>query len=136
MVDPAADHGGLARAARLPTPGRLAAVDIIRGFCILSMVSSHLTVGSLLSRALHPFPAFDGAPGFVLLSGLVLGIVQHKRFAAHGLAAVEWKTVRRIGVIVVAQLSLVLLGLVVGLAAPHDGVPPVREYSITDLVWG
>jgi hypothetical protein len=102
------------------------------------MVSAHLAAGTLFARATHAIPAFDGASGFVLLSGLVLGIVQRKRFQAHGLAAVQLKSVRRIGVIVVAQISLVALGIAVALVAQyeHRNVPPVLQMSIADVVAG
>lgn len=127
-----------AEAAARPTSSRLAAIDIIRGYCIVSMVSSHLTVGSLFSQLMHPFPAFDGASGFVLLSGLVLGIVQSKRVLDSGLPSVERKTVRRIVVILIAQVSLVILGIITAVLAPHPSsdLPLLGKLSAEQISWG
>ncbi|MFS0703550.1 OpgC domain-containing protein [Cellulomonas sp. 179-A 9B4 NHS] len=116
--------------------GRLAAIDVVRGFCIVSMVTGHLAPQSTVSYALHQVPAFDGASGFVLLSGLVLGIVQSRRLTTHGLAAVERKSARRIGVIYVAQVSLGLLALAVAAVATteHRNVHPAGT-STAEAVW-
>lgn len=118
--------------------GRLAAIDIIRGYCIVSMVSAHIAAGTLFARAVHVIPAFDGTSGFVLLSGLVLGIVQSKRFAQQGLAAVEWKSTRRIGVILAGQIGLVLLAILAALFAryEHRNVAPVFEMSPEEVLLG
>lgn len=116
--------------------GRLAAIDVVRGFCIVSMVLGHLAPQSRVSWVVHSIPAFDGASGFVLLSGLVLGIVQSRRLASHGLAAVERKTVRRIGVIYVAQVSLGLLAVAAAAVAvaDHRNLHPAGD-SPAQAVW-
>ncbi|MDD7945822.1 OpgC domain-containing protein [Microbacterium sp. NE2HP2] len=121
-----------------PQGGRLAAIDIIRGYCIVSMVSAHIAAGTLFARAAHAVPAFDGASGFVLLSGLVLGIVQSKRYAQQGLAAVERTSLRRIGVILLGQVGLVVLAILSAIVArfEHRNVPPISEMPPGDVVAG
>lgn len=120
-----------------PGPGgRLAQIDVIRGYCIASMVAGHVASGSLLSRGLHAFPAFDGASGFVLLSGLVLGIVQRKRVVADGLAGVQRRTVRRIGVIWTAQVAITLVAIAVVPLARHDhaNLPPLTGLGPLEIL--
>jgi len=55
-------------------------LDVLRGLCIVSMVVAHLAYGSPLSRGVNVSALVDGASGFFLLSGLVLGMV-HQRCA-------------------------------------------------------
>lgn len=93
--------------------GRLASIDIVRGYSILSMVLAHLGSGGVLFAVTHIHPGFDGASGFVLLSGLVLGIVQHRRLRTAGLRAVEVRTLRRLGLLYVAQFAISLLAVLV-----------------------
>jgi hypothetical protein len=104
-----------------PTPAakatRYTSIDLIRCFCIVSMVAGHVAGGAAFTRAVHIVPNFDGASGFVLLSGLVLGIVQRRRLAAGGLRAAQGKVLRRIGMIYVAQVALSLAALIAGAVA-------------------
>lgn len=60
-------------------PRRDPTIDVLRGLCIASMVVAHLASGSPLDKLTH-MRGIDGATGFVLLSGLVLGMV-HSRAA-------------------------------------------------------
>lgn len=87
-------------------------IDLIRGYCIVSMVTGHLAGFLLLAGIFHVFPKFDGASGFVLLGGLVLGMVERRRVLREGLAAVPTKSVRRLGLIYGAQVALVVVGVV------------------------
>ena len=90
------------------------ALDIIRGVCIVMMTFGHLAPGTAPTRLLHVVLWVDGASGFVLLSGLVLGMVQHSRLARGGMAGAEKALARRIGVLYVAHVCLTLLALTVG----------------------
>ncbi|NYD68517.1 OpgC domain-containing protein [Agromyces atrinae] len=74
----------------------------------------------------------------MLLSGVVLGILQSKRFSVAGLRKVQGATLRRVVVIVVAQYSIVLLGLIAAFSATreHRNLPPVRDLGLPDLLWG
>ena len=92
------------------------ALDVIRGVCIVMMTFGHLAPGTVPTRVLHPAPWVDGASGFVLLSGLVLGMVQRGRLARGGLAGAEKALARRIGVLYAAHVCITSLALVVGTA--------------------
>lgn len=115
--------------------GRDEAIDVIRGFCIISMVTGHIAGGTLVSSAFHIFPKFDGASGFVLLSGLVLGRVQSRRVASSGLARVEHKSLRRIALVYVLQVFLVLVGLL-GVVAGwrNSNYPPLDSLSVFEML--
>jgi hypothetical protein len=104
-------------------------IDLIRGYCIASMVTGHIAAFSFLAALLHVFPKFDGASGFVLLSGLVLGIVQARRLERVGLAAVERETVKRTAQIYGIQLLLSVVGVisVVWGGWEHETFPPALE---------
>lgn len=88
------------------------------------MVLCHLHGSGLLYRITHVHPAFDGASGFVLLSGLVLGMVQRRRLNREGLPALQAKTARRLGLLYLAQVGLGTLALLVS--------PPFRVYAAAD----
>ena len=53
-------------------------IDVIRGICIASMVIGHSANGSLLYHLTHGAIWIDAATGFVLLAGLVIGVVQSR----------------------------------------------------------
>src|SRR6476661_11143490 len=67
------------------------ALDALRGLFILMMISSHISDQTMSYAVLHLPRWFTGAEGFVLLSGVVLGIVHHTRMRAG-----EWAATRRI----------------------------------------
>ena len=70
--------------------GRQIAVDVLRGYFILSMASAHLAAG-LVPDLFHVWVWIDGATGFVCLSGFVLGLSQRARWArGDGAAARRW----------------------------------------------
>jgi peptidoglycan/LPS O-acetylase OafA/YrhL len=54
-------------------------LDALRGACLVSMVVGHLAQGRWPDRLVHPLLVVDGAAGFVLLSGVVLGRVRRRR---------------------------------------------------------
>ena len=114
-------------------PGRDRAIDVMRGLCIISMTTAHLAVGSWPWHLAHAAIFIDGAVGFVLLSGLVVGITQRRKIDAAGLGAGERKLFRRTALIYVAHLALCLFAFVVvtadptrldpARAGPYVGVP-------------
>lgn len=116
---------------------RDSAIDVIRGFCIASMVSAHLAGATMLADMFHVFPKFDGASGFVLLSGLVLGMVQRRRIASNGMRAVQRKSGRRLLVIYVLQLTITVVGLLaVYNGWLHGNFPTAGGLGIVELGLG
>ena len=101
----------------VPVRGRDAAIDCLRGACIVSMTLYHLADGSIASRAVHAGRWVDGATGFVLLSGLVLGMVQRRLAPGAGLRAIA----RRARLVWLAHVTLIVLALLVAPWRPHAG---------------
>lgn len=61
------------------------------------MIASHLAAGSFLDKVSHPSVWVDGASGFVLFSGILIGIVQRSTRRRHGTAAGVRKLGKRMG---------------------------------------
>lgn len=95
-------------------------IDVIRGLAVASMIVSHSSLHSVLFRVTHFVHWIDGAEGFVLLAGLVLGMV-HRRSRSFGSSA------RRIGkraaVVYAAHVLIVLLAFLT-LLPPTLPPPP------------
>lgn len=100
----------------MSAPARDATLDVIRGLCVVSMVIGHLADGSPLYQVTHGQLWVDGATGFVLLAGLVLGVVQRR--AASGASGTR-QLARRARVVWTTQVLLVVLAL---LLAPWSAV--------------
>ncbi|MET0965920.1 MAG: OpgC domain-containing protein [Nakamurella sp.] len=96
-----------------PARSRDQAIDVLRGLCIISMTTAHLAAGSWPYAAFHVAVLVDGAVGFVLLSGVVLGITQRRTIDRAGLAAGQRRLWRRVGVIYAANLALCLVAVAV-----------------------
>lgn len=96
------DQSGLSRAGR----GRDLAIDTVRGICIVMMIASHVAATSLLDRLTHPSGWVDGASGFVLLSGLLVGLVQHRVRERSGDKAGVRKLAKRIGIVYAGHIWL------------------------------
>jgi hypothetical protein len=102
--------------------GREATVDIIRGLCIVSMVFAHVAKEGYGFKLTHYLIWYDGAMGFVLLSGLIVGIVQRNTIQRGTLRDGQLKALRRARLVYVAHLALVVLSLLVAVALPLGGV--------------
>jgi hypothetical protein len=94
-------------------------IDFIRTLCIVSMTVAHVAFASLAYRVTHAMIWFDGAMGFVLLSGLVVGLVYRRVIERRGLRAAQVKAVRRAGVVYAAHLLLCAVAFIV--ASVHAG---------------
>ena len=84
-------------------------IDVLRGLCIVSMLTGHFGTETYLRYWTHLPRFFDGAAGFVFLSGLVLGLVHARRIQKHG----EWNTakliVKRAGLLFIAHIFITLV---------------------------
>jgi hypothetical protein len=93
-------------------------IDVLRGVCVASMVIKHMAMYSLLYKVTHAALWIDGATGFVLLAGLVIGMVQARAATSrHGLTKLGRRTV----LVYAAHVGLVVLALV---CAPWDRMTP------------
>lgn len=97
-------------------------VDLVRGWLILTVVITHIEVAGPYSYVtLNAVGAVTGAEGFVMLSGLVLGMIHEplvRRVGEWAAAVVRWKRARRIYVTaLVLTFGIYVLGLVPGVDA-------------------
>ena len=79
------------------------------------MVSLHFANGMLIALPTHAYPFVDGMSAFVLLSGLVLGIVHRRWMDTHDLDYSYRSLAKRVGVLYVAQLFLSLVAVTAGM---------------------
>ncbi len=104
------------------TSGRDLTIDVLRALCIVSMTTAHIAYGSLAYATAHVLLWFSGAMGFVLLSGLVVGIVQRSTAERAGLGASRAKAWRRAGVVYTAHLAICAIAFVAATLDPaHSG---------------
>ena len=76
--------------------GRDLKIDIIRGLAMVSLVTTHIEFFSLYNLIFwERIGVVSGAEGFVLLSGLVIGMVYKRHIAELGWDAAIWKLLRR-----------------------------------------
>lgn len=87
------------------------AIDAIRGLAIWSMVTFHFAAGTLLSLPTHAYPFFDGMSAFVLLSGLVLGIVYGRWSAVMPIRDIYARLGRRLATLYVCQVTISLIAV-------------------------
>ncbi|MBM7368570.1 OpgC domain-containing protein [Gordonia hydrophobica] len=120
--------------------GRDRAIDATRGLAIWSMISLHFAAGTVVAAPTHAFPYVDGMSAFVLLSGLVLGIVYQRWVTAHGLTYALRRLVRRVATLYACQLFLSLVAVAAAQAiAPRTfrrlaHLPPDADPA-TQLEW-
>ena len=91
---------------------RYPTIDALRGFALISMVSSHVSLPDNPTEAdiiLHKAVWIDGAFYFVALSGLVAGLVHRRIVDRYGFNASATKLTKRAGFIYLVQLFLVAL---------------------------
>lgn len=67
------------------TGNRDLAIDATRGVAIWSMVTAHFATDAPLASPTHAFPYVDGMSAFVMLSGIVLGLVYQRWVNRYGL---------------------------------------------------
>jgi hypothetical protein len=109
----------------VPIVGRDLRLDLLRGWCIFSMVVDH-AAGERTSPLFAvtgngTFP-MTGAHGFVMISGVVIGIVYGAIAKARGVREMLRGLGERAAKLYVVAVVLGILGVAVGLL-PGDGVP-------------
>lgn len=129
----AADTGGIAPKGRSQ---RNAAIDVLRGACIVMMITSHIGTDTWVNTIVHPLRFVSGAEGFVFLSGLVLGMVYRRKIAASG----AWKAYRaiwkRASLIWLVHCVTVVLALAVNTwVHRYPDFPDTHGFSVWRLAW-
>jgi hypothetical protein len=127
--------------------GRDLRVDFIRGLVMLVLVVNHFELFSLYAYLVwERIGVVTGAEGFVILSGVVVGMVHRRRVERDGWRAAVWKmwdraaTLYRLNVIV--TVSIGLLGLVplwstAALTTYYDGLADTTTslYPAAGMPW-
>ena len=116
------------------------AIDALRGLAIWSMVSLHFADGTWAAEPTHSFPYVDGMSAFVLLSGLVLGIVHRRWTERFSLRYSMTRLLRRIAVLYVCQAVVGLVAVWVatemtGREFRSIAVLPYRPDTWTKIEW-
>ncbi|MFT4199862.1 OpgC domain-containing protein [Gordonia sp. (in: high G+C Gram-positive bacteria)] len=107
--------------ASTPVAGRDWAIDATRGLAIWSMVAAHFAgPKSWLGRPTHSYPYVDGMAAFVLLSGLVLGLVYGGWITRRGWAFTGRRLGKRLVVLYLCQALICLVAVAAGLAGHYD----------------
>ncbi|MFE8884434.1 OpgC domain-containing protein [Pseudarthrobacter enclensis] len=101
-----------------PRDKRDASIDIIRGLCILSMVLAHVASGGYAYKITHAALWIDGAMGFVLLAGLVIGMVYRKVVERRGLGYAQSKGFKRARLLYVGHMSLCAIAFLASAVVP------------------
>jgi len=110
----------------VPARGRDRAIDVLRGVFIVLMVSTHISDESVIQGGLHLQRWFTGAEGFVMLSGLVLGMVHQRRVARLGDRAASILILRRAATLYSIQVALCVVVVVAAVATGRpSSVPPL-----------
>ena len=103
-------------------------LDAVRGYCLVVMTIDHLRIYGLHHLAYATFGFFDGAQGFIFISGLVAGSYYSQLAERSGVAAMTRRALRRARVLYLTQiilLAIVLAGTAF-LAPPHPALVPVE----------
>ena len=102
------------------------------------MLTLHLAESARLTSWTHPFVVVDGAHGFVILAGFVLGMVEARRVnRGDSLAVTRRAATRRLGLLAVGHWAVALL-IVFGNAVFHRASMVSEEFastSIANQIW-
>jgi hypothetical protein len=105
------------------------AIDALRGLLLILMALNHVSIPAALYVALHfPLGVMTAAEGFVIIAGLVIGLVYTRKLQRDGFAAITRQLVRRAGTIYLAHLACfagVFCWMAVYAIFFNDGRPPV-----------
>ena len=112
---------------------RLIALDMLRGYALVSIMVNHMPISVMRGWTLPNFSIFDASEMFVLLSGFLVGIVWRSIEAREGRPAARRRFARRafevwramiIGAVLMALLSAALWAL----DRPHTAI--WNQYAI------
>ena len=113
------------------THSRIVVLDAIRAVAIISMVIGHVANYSFLWRTSHAtYYVWDGAQLFMLVSGVVVGVVHHRIVQRQGARASYVKLAKRAGLLYVIHVLLVLLGIALSYGVPGPWTADFRPAGV------
>jgi hypothetical protein len=122
-----------------PKPGasrRNTTVDVLRGYCILMMITSHTSTQSYVNNGVHLLRFVSGAEGFVFLAGLVLGMVYRRKLDAAPASDSYRAILKRAGLLWTVHCALTLVAVVLNPILFHYAdIPDVRQISPLRTLW-
>lgn len=111
-------------------------IDILRGYCIVMMITSHISPDSLVNQYIHFQQFISGAEGFVFLSGLVLGLVYRRKLDAFPAVQSYVKIWKRALMIWVVHCIIVFGALVANVWIFHfPDIPDIRSLGVLHAIW-
>lgn len=111
-------------------------IDILRGYCIIMMITSHISPNSLVNQYIHFQRFISGAEGFVFLSGLVLGIVYRRKLDAAPAIQSYVKIWKRSMMIWAVHCIIVLAALFANLWIFHfSDIPDISALGVWHTIW-
>lgn len=111
-------------------------IDILRGYCIIMMITSHISPNSLVNQCVHFQRFISGAEGFVFLSGLVLGLVYRRKLDAFSAVQSYVKIWKRALMIWAVHCIIVLGALVSNIWVFHfSDIPDIRSLGVFHSIW-
>lgn len=123
--------------ADVPVSRRDQGIDILRGWCIVMMIASHLGGGPIFGNLIHLQKYIGGAEGFVLYSGMALGMVAARQHTPARYTALNVKVLRRAGQIACIHYLLILTILAIHQTTGRiDFVPSLQKLGYwRQAVW-
>jgi hypothetical protein len=123
---------------RADASSRYAAIDVLRGLALVSMISAHMNdfhLSTTVGRVLHSAHWIDGAFFFVALSGLVTGLVHRRVVERWGFQASATKLVRRAGFLYLVHLALALTIMTVYNSDPRPEILATPSWNQAGGFW-
>ena len=120
-----------------PAAGRRnTTIDVLRGYCILMMITSHTSTQSYVNNGVHLLRFVSGAEGFVFLAGLVLGIVYRRKLDAAPAADSYRAILKRAGLLWTVHCALTLTAVILNPILFHYAdIPDVSQISPLRALW-
>ncbi len=110
--------------AEAPVSRRDQEIDILRGWCIVMMIASHMGGGPIFGNIMHIQRYIGGAEGFVTFSGLVLGMLAARQRTPERRTALNVKILRRSGQIACLHYLLIVTILFIHQTTGRIGFVP------------
>lgn len=112
-------------------PGRNMAIDALRGYCIVMMITGHVGTPTAVNQVIHFLRFVSGAEGFVFLAGLVVGMVYRRKAEKSGELTAYRQLWRRAAMLYAVHIGMVLVAVLANSALfNYPDVPSISRVGI------